>query len=82
MLNENFTFFDFFKLYCNVKIEYRPKKKGIILPILFLTSSAISLITINTVLEFTNQYAFSFQVALFLLLYLFYVSLLIPYTKP
>jgi len=73
---------DFLKLYCNIKIEYRPKSKGFILPAVFLLSNIIALTSINTILVYTNDYAFSFQLALFLLLFGFYMSLLIPYSKP
>ena len=73
---------DFLKLYCNIKIEYRPKSKGFILPSVFLIANAIALTSINTILVYTNDYAFSFQLALFLLLFGFYFSLLIPYSKP
>lgn len=82
MLNENYTLMDFLKLYCNIKIEYRPKSKGFLLPLVFILSIGISLTTINTVVKYTNDYAFSFQLALFLLLFGFYFSLLIPYSKP
>jgi hypothetical protein len=73
---------DFLKLYCNIKIEYRPKSKGLLLPLVFLLSIGICLASINTILIYTNEYAFSFQLALFLLLFGFYFSLLIPYSKP
>ena len=82
MLNERYTLMDFFKLYCNIKIEYRPKPKGYLLPAVFLFSVAVALTSINTILIYTNDYAFSFQLALFLLLFGFYFSLLIPYAKP
>ena len=82
MLNENYGLMDFLKLYCNIKIEYRPKNKGILLPLVFLFSTIISLLSINTILIYTNDYAFSFQFVLFLLLLLFYFSLLIPFSKP
>ncbi len=82
MLNEKYTLMDFFKLYCNVKIEYRPKKKGLLLPLVFCICTLISLLSINTILSYTNDYAFSFQLALFTLVFGFYTSLLIPYSKP
>jgi hypothetical protein len=82
MLNENYTLMDFMKLYCNIKIEYRPKPKGFLLPAVLLLSIGIALTSINTILVYVNDYAFSFQLALFLLLFGFYFSLLIPYSKP
>lgn len=82
MLNENYTLMDFMKLYCNIKIEYRPKPKGFLLPAVLLLSFGIALTSINTILVYVNDYAFSFQLALFLLLFGFYFSLLIPYSKP
>jgi len=54
MLNENYTLMDFLKLYCNIKIEYRPKSKGLLLPLVFLLSIGISLTSINTILVYTN----------------------------
>jgi hypothetical protein len=42
MLNEDFSMCDFIKLYCNIKIEYKPKNRKFIIPTLFLAALVIN----------------------------------------
>jgi palmitoyltransferase ZDHHC13/17 len=60
MISENYTFSDFVKFYCNVKIEYRPKSRGTAIPLVFILCSIIAITSINVILSFSNEYALAF----------------------
>lgn len=47
MLDEQFSMFDLVKFYCNIKIEYKPKKKKYAIPIIFIISFILNLFIIN-----------------------------------
>jgi hypothetical protein len=50
MLNDNYTLFDFLKFYYNVKLEYKPKDRSYIIPIVFLITALCSIFIINMLL--------------------------------
>jgi hypothetical protein len=56
MLNEEFSCLDFLKLYCNVKIEYKPIGRKMTYPILFLTSFILNVGLLNVLVKFVNQW--------------------------
>lgn len=47
MLDEQFSMFDLVKFYCNIKIEYKPKKKKYAIPTIFIISFILNLFIIN-----------------------------------
>ena len=53
MLNEEYTCLDMLKFYCNVKIEYRPKKRKLTFPLLFIVSFLVVVGGLNALLEFS-----------------------------
>jgi hypothetical protein len=57
MLDEDFSCMDNIKLYCNVKIEYTPKKRRPTFPILFLITLILNLAILNILISFTSAYS-------------------------
>lgn len=78
MLNEDFSLFDFVRLYCNIKIEYKPKKVRYVIPTLFVISFIMNLFIINIFLSFTEDYVLYSEISFMFVLFCFYLSLLLP----
>lgn len=76
MLNEQFTCLDLVKFYCNVKIEYKPKRRKCTIPIIFLIAFFANVTILNVVIQFTNFYGQVAEGILFGVLILLYLSLL------
>lgn len=56
MLDEQYTFMDLIKFYCNLKLEYRPKKRKLTIPIVFLVALALNIAIINIFFHFVEWY--------------------------
>ena len=52
MLDDQYSCMDFFKFYYNVKLEYKPKKRSMTIPIVFLLSTLATLIIHHGLLIF------------------------------
>lgn len=78
MLDNNYSIFDMFKFYYNVKLEYRPKNRKLTIPIVFIVSYLCSLLILNTLIEFTNVALLYIQIAIMAPMILLYLSLLLP----
>lgn len=76
MLDERFSIFDMVKLYCNIKIEYRPKKRKYTIPLLFIVFFVLNLFIINFLLKFVQDYVLYTEAAFMGLMFCFYISLL------
>jgi hypothetical protein len=72
---------DMLKFYCNIKIEYRPKGRKAIIPLLFLVSFMVNLFVINFFLDFTSDYALYTEVAFMSIMLCYYLSLLLQKPK-
>lgn len=81
MLDESFSVVDMFKFYCNIKIEYRPKGRKVIIPLLFIISFLVNLFVINFFLSFTSDYALYTEVAFMSIMICYYMSLLLQRPK-
>ena len=76
MLNEEFTCCDMLKLYCNVKLEYKPSRRKYTYPLIFLFSFALNVALLNVLLTFVEWYSLYSQVVLFATMLVFYLTLL------
>lgn len=81
MLNEDFSCCDFIKFYCNIKIEYKPKRRKFIVPLLFLVGFIMNVGIVNILLDFTKIAYLYTEILLFSMMILFYMSLLLPKPK-
>lgn len=81
MLNEDFSCCDFIKFYCNIKIEYKPKRRKFIVPLLFLVGFILNVGIVNIFLDFTKIAYLYTEILLFSMMILFYMSLLLPKPK-
>ena len=50
MLNNDYSCFDLFKFYYNVKLEYKPKKRNLQIPLVFLLCTFSALLIMNGLL--------------------------------
>ncbi len=78
MLNEEFSCCDFIKFYCNIKIEYKPKGRRFIIPILFLVGFILNVGIINIFLSFKEEAYLYTEILIFSIMLIFYLSLLLP----
>lgn len=76
MLNDNYSLCDMVKFYCNVKIDYRPKKRKLQIPLVFLITTLVCIGITNVILYFTYHYAYIIEGVIFGLMLLIYFSLL------
>jgi hypothetical protein len=76
MLNESFSCLDLVKFYCNVKVEYKPKKRSCTIPIIFLFAFIVNLVILNITIRFTDSYGLAAEAVLFGVLILSYLTLL------
>lgn len=81
MLNEDFSCCDFIKFYCNIKIEYKPKRRKFVVPLLFLVGFILNVGIVNVFLDFTKIAYLYTEILLFSMMILFYMSLLLPTPK-
>lgn len=81
MLKEDYSCLDFVKFYCNIKIEYKPKRRKYIIPLLFLTAFVINVGITNLFLSFADDLHFYAQLLIFAAMLLLYLSLLLPIPK-
>jgi hypothetical protein len=58
MLNEDYSCFDFVKFYCNIKIEYKPKRRKYVIPLLFLIGFIINVGLVNILIDFSEDLYF------------------------
>ncbi len=82
MLDENFSCCDFIKFYCNIKIEYKPKGRRYIIPVLFLVGLLMNVAIINIFLEFQEEAYLYTEILIYSVMLVFYLSLLLPFPKP
>jgi hypothetical protein len=68
----------------NIKIKYKPKKRSIQLPLVFVLLFAIIVAPISLGVQFNEEvfYLFYIQEALFLVILLLYLSLIVGPGKP
>ena len=76
MLDEKYSLGDMMKFYCNIKIEYRPKKRTFTIPLLFIVSFVLNLFIINMFLKFTDEVTFYAQIVFMAIMFAYYISLL------
>ena len=76
MLNEEYTCLDMLKFYCNVKIEYKPKKRKLAFPLIFLFSFVVVVGALNTLISFAKNYFSALEGGLMVITLLTYFSLL------
>ena len=51
-LNDNYSWLDYVKFFMNIKIKYEPRKKSLVMPLVFLTLALLIVGTINYALDF------------------------------
>jgi palmitoyltransferase len=56
MLDQEYSCLDLVKFYCNVKLEYIPKKRKYTVPIIFLLTTLLNVVVINVLLFFAEWY--------------------------
>lgn len=71
---------DLIKFYCNVKIEYQPKKRKYTIPLIFITCFLLNLGILNTLINFTKDYSLYVEALIMGLMILLYLTLLITPT--
>lgn len=78
MLDDDYTFCDFFRFYYNVKLEYKPKDRSLTIPIVFLLSTFTSLVILHGLLMLKQPYFYTVEAFILGLMLLLYLSLLMP----
>jgi hypothetical protein len=76
MLVEDFSVLDLLKFYCNVKIEYKPKRRKLTIPIIFFITFFINITILNVLIDFTHQYSIIVETCIILPMIVLYFSLL------
>jgi hypothetical protein len=77
-LNDNYTWLDYVKFFMNIKIKYEPRKKSLLMPLVFLALALLIVGTINYALDFKTEYNYILwiQNVMFGVLIIFYVTLI------
>lgn len=76
MLNDEYSCLDFFKFYYNVKLDYRPKDRSLVMPIVFVLSTFCCLLIAHGLVEIKQDWMFAIEVVLLVLMIVTYLSLL------
>lgn len=76
MLDQQYSCSDLVKFYCNVKLEYVPKKRKCTVPIVFLVTTLLNVAVVNFLLFFAEWYPLYLEVVLFATMLVLYLSLL------
>jgi hypothetical protein len=76
MLDEDYSCCDLLKFYCNLKIEYKPKKRNLTIPIVFLIALVTNTVIINIFFHFMEWYPIYIEVVALGTMALLYLTLL------
>lgn len=76
MLDENYNICDYIKFYCNLKIEYKPKKRNLKIPTVFLLALVVNVSIINLFFHFVEWYPIYVEVVILGTMTLLYLTLL------
>ena len=76
MLDENYTCCDWIRFYCNVKLEYRPKKRKLTIPFVFIISLILNIGILNLGIVFYEWYPIYIEILVVSTMSILYLTLL------
>ena len=76
MLNDDYSCMDLFKLYQNVKLQYKPKSRSLQIPIVFILSTFCALFIVNGLLLLEEVWMYVLQGLVVGFMLIFYLTLL------
>ena len=76
MLDEEYSCNDLVKFYCNVKLEYKPKRRKLTVPMVFIVALTFNVVITNLFFRFTEWYPIYIEAIAIGCMTLLYLTLL------